>query len=299
MGLNAKLGLRDFLKKVIFMPKTSIGKGAIIQVLKLNLIFLIREITRQFFRLTPESFPRLIEKAAADAQGKGYGSTSIRQEVEVISRLLGKRPQLAIDIGGNIGDYTAELRRRNQNLEIHTFEPADVNVKKLKTKFSNDSLVSIVSSAVSNKSGSATLYSDVPGSGLGSLSKRNLDHFGIAFNNEQDISVIRFEDYWKNELSSRQIDIVKLDIEGHELAALEGFGEAIYSTSIIQFEFGGCNIDTRTFFHDFWEFFNRMEFDIFRINPHGVSSINIYREIDEFFLTTNYVAKNRCKLISG
>lgn len=267
--------------------------------IKLNLVAFCKTIARYFFLVMPNEFPRILEQIAADAQGKGYGSKSINHEVQIALGMLKDAPKLAIDIGGNVGNYTAELRKRCMNLEIHTFEPADVNVKKLKTRFSNDPLVSIVSSAVSNKPGSATLYSDVPGSGLGSLSKRNLDHFGIAFNNEQDISVICFEDYWKNELSSRQIDIVKLDIEGHELAALEGFGEAIYSTSIIQFEFGGCNIDTRTFFHDFWDFFNRMEFDLFRIKPNGVSSINIYREIDEVFLTTNYVAKNRRKLISG
>ncbi len=254
---------------------------------------------RQFFRLTPKSFLRIIEKAAADAQGKGYGSTSIRQEVEVISRLLGRRPQLAIDIGGNIGDYTAELRRRNQHLEIHTFEPSNVNIIKLNTRFSIDSQIKIVPFAVSNKIGDATLFSDKPGSGLASLTKRKLDHFGIQFDSEQNVSVIRFEDYWKNELACRKLDIVKLDIEGYELAALEGFGDAINATSIIQFEFGGCNIDTRTFFHDFWNFFNKKDFDIYRITPTGVERIKVYRETDEFFLTTNYVAKNRRKLFSS
>lgn len=263
------------------------------KLLKQNLFLFMTAITRGFFRLTPHSFPRLVEQAAADAQGKGFGSASIYQEVEIISRLLVKPPQLALDIGANIGSYTAELRRRYADLEIHIFEPSNLNIEKLNARFLTDSLIKIVPVAVSNQIGSATLFFDEPGSGLASLTKRKLEHFNIAFNDEQSVSTIRLEDYWKNELVGRRIDIAKIDIEGHELAALEGFGPAIEMVSVLQFEFGGCNIDTRTFFQDFWNFFNQKEFDLFRITPTGFDRISTYREIDEFFSTTNYVARNR------
>ena len=72
-----------------------------------------------------------------------------------------------------------------------------------------------------------------------------------------------------------------------------GFGEALSETSVLQFEFGGSNIDTRTFFQDFWYFFKENDFAIFRITPFGVERIGRYRESDEFFFTTNYVAINR------
>jgi len=275
------------------MLKSTPLKKGIIGALKLNLIFLIEGITRQFFRFTPNSFPRFLERAAADAQGKGYGSTSIRQEIEIISRLLVKPPQLAMDIGGNVGDYSAELRRRFSDLEIHTFEPSNVNIEKLNTRFSLDPLIKIAPWAVSDKVGSAILFSDTPGSGLASLTKRKLEHFNIHLDDEQVVPTIRFESYWQKELRSRQIDIVKIDIEGHELAALEGFGSAIDRVSVLQFEFGGCNIDTRTFFQDFWNFFNQKDFAMLRITPTGFDEIKSYREIDEFFSTTNYIAKNR------
>jgi len=103
--------------------------------------------------------------------------------------------------------------------------------------------------------------------------------------------VIRFEDYWKSELGSENIDFVKLDIEGHELDALNGFGEALKFINVIQFEFGGCNIDTRTFWQDFWYFFTENNFDLYRITPFGKIKITKYRELDEFFSTTNFLAK--------
>lgn len=85
---------------------------------------------------------------------------------------------------------------------------------------------------------------------------------------------------------------MKIDIEGLELAALRGFGAALDATSVLQFEFGGCNIDTRSYFRDFWTLFQRRGFTLYRITPFGLDRIARYRESDEFFSTTNYVARN-------
>ena len=239
------------------------------------------------------SHPQLakhIEAIAQKIQGKGYGTASIQQENEVVHKLLGQEPTLAIDIGGNVGEYTAELRRRNPNLEIHIFEPSNTNIEKLNARFDKDRSIKILPFAVSDKNGQATLFSENAGSGLGSLTKRKLEHFNISFNVTEAITTIRFEDYWKSVLNERLLDIVKIDIEGHELAALNGFGKAIVSTNVIQFEFGGCNIDTRTFFQDFWYFFTERDFSLFRITPLGAEHISSYRESDEYFSTTNYIA---------
>ena len=236
---------------------------------------------------------KFAERVAAYAQGKGYGSASISQENNLVHKLLNKQPKLAIDIGGNIGNYTAEIRRRNPSVEIHTFEPSLTNIEKLKHRFGNDKNIKLVPLAVSDITGSATLFSDEAGSGMGSLTQRKLEHFNIDFSVKETINTIRFEDYWINYLDSRRLDIVKIDIEGHELAALKGFGKAIHSTNVLQFEFGGCNIDTRTFFQDFWYFFKEHNFDIYRISPLGLDSITNYRESDEYFSTTNFIAVNR------
>jgi FkbM family methyltransferase len=231
-----------------------------------------------------------IEQLAHLAQGKGYGTASIQQENEVTHALLGKNPKLAMDIGGNVGEYSAEIRRRNPETEIHIFEPSAVNIRILRSRFASDKDIKIAPYAVAEVNGSATLYANEPGSGLGSLTPRNLGHIGIDFRFTESVSVIRFEDYWRNTLGGREIDIVKLDIEGHELSALKGFGEAIYFMNVIQFEFGGCNIDTRTYLRDFWHFFTAHRFDLCRITPTGLNRLKKYQESDEFFSTTNYVA---------
>ena len=60
---------------------------------------------------------------------------------------------------------------------------------------------------------------------------------------------------------------------------------------IVTFEFGGCNIDTRTFFQDFWYFFVDVNMKLFRISPAGyLVHIQSYKESDEQYRTTNYIA---------
>jgi len=249
---------------------------------------MIKKATHILFKLL-----RHIERAAARAQGKGYGAATIKQEVNVIESLLLRQPKLAIDIGGNVGEYTAELRSKNPYLEVHIFEPSATNIEKLRGRFEDDSLVRVAPFALGDSAGTTTLFSNKPGSGLGSLTQRRLDHFNISFDTREMVGIIRFEDYWKKDLQSRSLDIVKIDVEGHELTVLNGFGGALVVTRVLQFEFGGCNIDTRTYFQDFWYFFNDNNFDLYRITPLGAEKISKYREIDEFFSTTNYIAVNR------
>lgn len=89
------------------------------------------------------------------------------------------------------------------------------------------------------------------------------------------------------------IHLLKLDVEGHELDVLNGaLGLfAKNAIDIVTFEFGGCNIDTKTYFQDFWYFFKDKNMSIYRILPNNkLHKIPEYRELYEQFVTTNYVA---------
>jgi len=235
----------------------------------------------------------MLEQAVALAQGKGYGSNSVHREVQAAASLLRKEARLVMDVGGNKGTYVQAVRTRFPDAEIHVFEPAQSNLEILRNAFARDSTVTIQPFALGNQDGEATLHADVPGSGLGSLSNRRVEHHGIDFEHQEAIAIRRFEAYWRQSLQSRAIDLAKLDVEGHELAVLHGFGAAIAQTAVIQFEFGGCNIDTRTYFQDFWYFFREHGFDVYRIAPLTLQRIARYSEIEESFMTTNFLAVNR------
>lgn len=211
----------------------------------------------------------------------------------MLSSLLGHTPHLAVDIGGNIGDYSAELLRICPELELHVFEPATSNMTRLRARFGGHKLVSLQRAALSDTAGRMTLFADRDGSGMASLARRQLGHLNIRFDPMEEVEVRRFEDYWKQALSGRIIDIVKIDVEGYELMVLRGFGEAIRKVRVLQFEFGGTNIDTKVFFRELWRFFEDAGFDVYRITPLGVMHIDRYRERDELFIIANFIAVNR------
>lgn len=235
----------------------------------------------------------LVEKAAAAAQGKGYGAHSVDAEFRQALKLLGRAPDLIIDIGGNVGAYSAAALKNAPGAEIHIFEPATSNVTRLRSRFAADPAVHVIESALSNDAGTATLFSDKDGSGLASLIKRDLGHFDIAFDRTECVRTMRFGDYWSDTLDSRPIAIAKMDVEGHEMDVLRGFGDALNACEVIQFEFGGCNIDSRSYLRDFWKFFEGAGFSLYRVTPFGSVPIGRYNERDEIFTTTNFLARNR------
>lgn len=232
------------------------------------------------------------ETSASLQLGKGWGSYTVCEEFAAVRNIIKPNKfDLCVDIGGNEGNYTQEIVEFFPNSKVVVFEPAEDLAKQLKERFCELPNVVVEQFAVSKENGSAILHGNEGMNGLSSLTKRRLDHFGIDFNKEESVQTLKFEDYWKQNLNSQHIDFCKIDVEGHELDVLEGFGEAINHVSAIQFEFGGCNIDTRTFFQDFWYFFKKHNFEIYRISPLGLIHITEYREMDETFSTTNYIAK--------
>ena len=235
------------------------------------------------------------ERKLAFKQGKGYGAGTIKEEVSACVSLLTVHPSIFIDIGAHVGDYTREVLRRYPNINAFLFEPSSVNKPILENEFSKLPNVSINACALSNNNGKQNLYYDKPGSVLASLTNRRLEHFNIDMNNNETVDIKRFDTFWKTTeyKDTTIIDYVKIDVEGWELSVLQGFGELIYNMRVIQFEFGGSNIDTRTFFQDFWYFFKEKNFALFRITPIGNLPIIKYAELDEFFSTTNYIAVNK------
>ncbi|SET79686.1 FkbM family methyltransferase [Oceanicella actignis] len=234
------------------------------------------------------------ERACARLQGKGWGTATAAAEVAAARRLLGGRTaRLCVDVGGNAGEYAAALLRAFPEARVEVFEPAAVNVAALGARFADEPRLRVHPFALGAREGEATLHADRPGSGLGSLTRRGLDHARLRFTHEEPVRVMRFERFWIEELGRAPMDLVKLDVEGHELDALEGFGAALDAARLVQFEFGGCNIDTRTWFRDFWRLFDARGFDLFRITPFGPVPVPRYRESCEAFVTTNYLARRR------
>jgi FkbM family methyltransferase len=110
---------------------------------------------------------------------------------------------------------------------------------------------------------------------------------------EEQVAVTTVDDIVA-EYELQRVDLLKLDIEGGELAALRGARSCLERGVIrnLAFEFGEPNIYSRSFFRDFWELLHPLGFVISRVLPGGrLRRVPAYGEELEYFRgVSNYLA---------
>ena len=122
---------------------------------------------------------------------------------------------VAVDAGANIGIYSQFLARCvGPAGAVHSFEPSPENFMRLRSATRKLPNVHVCQAAVGERSGKAMLYlSD----------KLNVDH--RAYPTEGDarralqIEMMALDDYFK---PGQRVDLIKIDIQGYELHALQG-----------------------------------------------------------------------------
>ena len=129
------------------------------------------------------------------------------------------------------------------------------------------------------------------------MTQRNLAHKGLRLDREEAVSVVTIDEF-VSERGLTRVDFMKIDVEGHDLDVLKGSEKSLRSGLIraLSFEMGGANVDTRTFFRDFWDLLSACGFDLWRVSPtFGLIPVTRYMERDEVLVTTNYMATRKPK----
>ncbi len=198
------------------------------------------------------------------------------------------------DVGANIGEYTeACVTEMKDDLKaVYAFEPARETFERLQANLS-DNRVHLRQIGLGEEAATLTLHRNPTYHGMASVYNRRLDHLGIAAGETESIEVQTLAEMCEQEGIER-IDLLKMDVEGHELNVLKGAGSMLQEGSIrfIQFEFGGCNVDSRTYLQDFF-YLLQDQYHLYRVVSDGLVPLSGYKEEMEIFRTINYLAERK------
>jgi FkbM family methyltransferase len=205
--------------------------------------------------------------------------------VEMLAKEWGGRKRTLFDVGANVGEYTGfacqSATKNGVTLEVHAFEPvADYRGKGTFNKV-----------AVADVDGFSVMYRRVKADGLSSMSRMTwLDRkFGGV--EEVKVPTIRLDTYIRKN-GIEHIDLLKIDVEGHELGVLKGIGDFLRPDfiSYVQFEFGNAAGDAGTRLSYLYEILEARGYKIFKIFPKHLEGAP-YTGLFEKAEYVNFVAK--------
>lgn len=142
------------------------------------------------------------------------------------------RGDVMLDVGCNIGNHTCYLAR--QFRAVHAFDPNPAIVERMRTNVALNGLDNVTTHTVGLGNAPSTLHLHVNREGnIGAsfLSDRPADD-ALA------VPIATGDDLLLRQAVSGKIDLLKIDVEGHELPALQGLAKTIARhRPIVAFEF--------------------------------------------------------------
>ncbi len=243
------------------------------------------------FRVPTESAAAVLN--AILGKGGGSGWDQVHQIRALVEKVDLRQGMVVFDIGANDGRWATDLAKHLPQADYHLFECAPYCFEPLERNVRSLTKHTIIKKAVSDKTGTAILHLPDAGSGLASIHKREDTSVSKHSYSQTPVSTVTIDGY-ADELGFDFIDVIKVDVEGHELAVFEGASKRLSEKRIgvVFFEFGSANLNSRTFFRDFWALFKGYGYDLYRVLPGGATlSISRYDDSLEYFRgASNYIA---------
>lgn len=208
--------------------------------------------------------------------------------------LSGRRSPIVLDVGANVGDFCVMVLRNHPGASVHAFEPHPSTAARLRQRameLGNEHL-RIVESAVGNRDGRISLFDRAleDGSSHASIHREVIEHLHSSTATSWEVDILTLDSYIAT-AGLEKIDLLKIDVEGHELAVLEGARRAIGQGRIeaIQFEFNSMNVVSRSFMRDFARLLK--DYELFRLLPNGLIKLDWRKPLQcEIFAFQNIVA---------
>jgi FkbM family methyltransferase len=211
--------------------------------------------------------------------------------VQTIALRTAVPPATILDVGANVGEWSACLREISGNLliptNIHAFEPCRETFALLSQRAGNWPNVTLINAACSRRAGSATMH--VYGSGLGtnSLAEPIDDRESVS----EEVQLTTIDLHCKiNAIEG--IDLLKIDAEGHDFDVIVGASEMLErgAIRILQFEYNHRWMGARNYLRDAFSFLSPKGYMIGKVSRSHVEFYPHWRWELETYAEGNYIA---------
>lgn len=173
---------------------------------------------------------KILNPFGIELHGKGYLKSMSKGDFDLnefdFKKKVLKREKVTVifDVGANSGSITERYLKDFPNAQIHLFEPSSDLFQVLKHKFHDNPRITLNKLAISNKIGEADFYVNKSIDTSSLLKPKE-----IGLNSDKVVKTEKIEkiemitiDFYCKKNNINEIDILKLDIQGGELYALEG-----------------------------------------------------------------------------
>jgi FkbM family methyltransferase len=225
-----------------------------------------------------------------------YGNSKLTGEARFLKAVAKQTgPMIVLDVGAHEGAYASELRALAPAAEIYAFEPHPKTYERLKERAGHEHFAAY-NAACGSSPGRLTLYdygNRPDGSQHASLHRDVIERIHHGSATSWEVKVIALDDFIEQQ-GLKQINLLKIDTEGHEYEVLLGSRRAIERGLIdtVHIEFNEMNVISRVFCRDFYELLK--DYDFFRMLPDGLLALGPYWSITcELFAYQNLVAIRR------
>ena len=217
-------------------------------------------------------------------------------ELNFLDKYLSKIDNPTIlDVGAHKGKYALSCKQINEKANIFCFEPHPKTFAILNSETKNFDIVSI-NQALSDFIGKLLLYDYKTNnsSSHATLCEDVIEqvHKGESISFEVDVSTI---DCFVEKNDIKNIALLKIDVEGHEIEVLKGARNSLKQGLInaIQFEFTQINSTSKIFMKDFYDLLCDW-FEFYRLLPNGLLPLGEYNPtFHEIFGYQNIVCIKR------
>lgn len=210
-----------------------------------------------------------------------------------LARAVLPQCRVIFDVGANVGDWTSLALEIQRDASYHCFEPSVPTFALLKER-AFPSSVRRNAFGLSDAAEQRKMF--VYAEGLGSNSLYFRTGLETTQELEETVSLRTIDDYCA-EQKIDAIDFMKIDVEGHELSVLRGARQMLTEERIglIQFEYGGCYVASRTLLKDIWDYVLGLSssYSFYKLHSDGPHPVPRYDLTLETFQYSNWVVARK------